>query len=228
MFESVCAEMEENMGNIFNMDNAFFTVMGKLVDIFVISVIWLLLCIPVVTIGPATTALYYVMVKVIRRERGYLLREYFKCFKMNFKQGAIVSIILAITYLALYLDREIVLSFEGNAGVVLFTIFNAMLVIVFCVTLYIFPVLSRFKVSIKQLFKSSMFMAMRHLPSTVLMALIFVATVVALNFMIAAIVIAPALCCLACSMFMERIFKKYMPEKSGDGEDSIVDEWYWE
>ncbi len=216
------------MGNLFNMDNAFFTIMGKLVDIFVISILWILLCIPIVTAGPATTALYYVMVKVIRRERGYLIREFFKCFKMNFKQGAIVGIILTTIYVALYMDRKIVLTFEGNVGFVFFAIINAMSLIVFCVTIYIFPVLSRFKVSIKQLFKSSLFMAMKHLPSTVLMALIIIATLVGVYYMIPVVFVAPALCCLACSMLMERIFKKYMPEKSEDGEDTILDEWYLE
>lgn len=216
------------MGNLFNMDNTFFTVIGKLADLFVISILWILLCLPIVTAGPATTALYYVIVKVIRRERGYLLREFFKCFKMNFKQGAIAGIILTITYLALYIDRRIVLTFEGNVGFVLFAIFNAMLLIVFCVTIYVFPILSRFQVSLKQLFKSSLFMAMRHLPSTVLMALIVVVTLVGVNFMIPLLFIAPALCCLACSMILERVFKKYIPEKSEGEEDSKLDEWYLE
>lgn len=216
------------MGNLFNMDNAFFTVMGKLLDIFVISIIWILLCIPIVTAGPATTALYYVTVKVIRRERGYLLREYFKCFKMNFKQGAIVGIILTITFLILRIDRQIVTTFEGNAGVILFAIFNAMFIIIACITLYIFPILSRFKLSIKQLFKNSAFMAIRHLPSTVLMAIIFVATLLCVYFMIPTIIVAPAICCLACSMILERIFKKYMPEKAEDEDDSKMDEWYLE
>ena len=75
------------MGNLFNMDNAFFSFISKVCDIMILSTVWILLCIPIITIGPASTALYYAVVKVVRRERGYLLREFFRSFKMNFKRG---------------------------------------------------------------------------------------------------------------------------------------------
>jgi uncharacterized membrane protein YesL len=87
------------MNNFFNMDNKFFTVLSKACDILFLSVVWALLCIPVITIGPATTAMYYVIVKVIRRERGYLFREFFKAFKSNFKYGAISGVILTVIFL---------------------------------------------------------------------------------------------------------------------------------
>ena len=42
----------------------------KLVDLLWLSIIFFVTCIPVFTIGPALTALYYTVVKFIRRERG--------------------------------------------------------------------------------------------------------------------------------------------------------------
>ena len=68
------------MSGFFNLDNPFFSIMGKIFDMMVISVVYILICIPIITIGPATTALYYVVVKLIRRERGYVFSEFFKSF----------------------------------------------------------------------------------------------------------------------------------------------------
>jgi uncharacterized membrane protein YesL len=216
------------MGNFFNMDNGFFTALSKFVDIIVISLIWLVCCLPIVTIGPATTSLYYAVVKVIRRERGYLVREFFHSFKTNFKSGVISGVIVTLLFIVLYFDRNFASSVKGTQGFVMLSIFNAMLFLLACVTLYIFPVLSRFSMGMKQLFKASLFMAMRHLPTTILMAIVTAAFMLGTYIMPIAILIAPALCTLVNSFLLERVLKKYMPEKTEDGETSGKDEWYLE
>ena len=47
---------------IFNPNNLFFQGCSKIFDLVVLSALWLALCLPVVTIGPATAALYYTVV----------------------------------------------------------------------------------------------------------------------------------------------------------------------
>ena len=216
------------MGGLFNMDNVFFTTIGKVVDIIVLSIIWILLCIPIITIGPATTALYYTIVKVIRRERGYLMREFFTSFKANFKNGAIVGIILSILFLIMYFDRTFALSLGGTKGFLMLSVFNAMIFLLLCITTYIFPILSRFKMSKKQLMKTALFMSMKHLPTTILLVIIVVACAIATYIIPMLFFVTPAVCCLLCSLLLERVFKKYMPEKSEDAEITGTDEWYLE
>ena len=216
------------MGNFFNMDNGFFTALGKFVDMIIISLIWLILCIPVVTIGPATTSLYYAVVKVIRRERGYLVREFFHSFKTNFKTGLIAGIILTVLFAVLVFDRKFATTMTGNQGFILLSVFNAMIFLLICITLYLFPLLSRFTMGIKQLFKTAVFMAMKHLPTTILLIIIFAAISLGTYIMPIAILISPALCILLESFLLERVFKKYMPEKSEEAESSGRDEWYLE
>ena len=216
------------MGGLFNMDNVFFTTIGKVVDIIVLSIIWILLCIPIITIGPATTALYYAIVKVIRRERGYLMREFFTSFKSNFKNGAIIGIILSILFLIMYFDRTFALSLGGTKGFLMLSIFNAMIFLLLCITTYIFPILSRFKMGKKQLMKTALFMSMKHLPTTILLVIIVVACAIGTYIIPMLFFVTPAVCCLLCSLPLERVFKKYMPEKSEDAEITGTDEWYLE
>ena len=72
---------------IFNIDNKFFRALNKLVDMVILSFCWIISCIPVFTIGAASTALYDTSRRVIHRDEGYVWRGYWHAFKVNFKQG---------------------------------------------------------------------------------------------------------------------------------------------
>ncbi|HWT76837.1 MAG TPA: DUF624 domain-containing protein [Mobilitalea sp.] len=220
------------MGNLFNVDNPFFAFLSKLCDMFFLSVIWILLCIPVITIGPANTAMYYAAVKVIRRERGYLTREFFKSFKMNFKRGAIMGVILTIIYIVLGYDLIWswgMLNAHSKYGSIMFGVFIAITFLVLCYSIYAYPILSRFDMTLKQLFKAASFMSMRHLPFTLGMAILTVAAGAVLILIPISIFIVPALVTVLNSLLMERVLKKYMPEKSEENPDETrKDEWYLE
>lgn len=218
------------MSSFFNLDNGVFSFLGKLCDIIFLSVIWVVFCIPVITIGPANTALYYATVKVIRRERGYLFREFFKAFRLNFKRGAIIGIGLTIISAVLALDIFFMRASTANASLnsILFGIYLTLVIFMFCVSLYIFPVLSRFNMTVKQLVKASSFMAIRHLLSTIMMLIIQVAAAVLIYIMPLFIFFIPVTAVLLNSLVMERILKKYTPVSDNEEDNAGKDQWYLE
>ena len=79
--------------DIFNPENLVFRMLSKGVDFVGLSLLWLLLCIPIVTIGPATAALYYTVVKVFRQKKEDAFRTYLKAFQENLKQGILVTLV---------------------------------------------------------------------------------------------------------------------------------------
>ena len=122
------------MNNWLNPDNKFFSFMGKAFDILVLNAIWLLLCVPlpiltitwivktesllfliltfltILPIVPATTALYYAVVKSVRKERSYAIKEFFRSFVRNFKQGVVLSLIALALIGVLYIDFQYTLG----------------------------------------------------------------------------------------------------------------------
>lgn len=58
------------MGEFFNPEKGIWAWLSTLVDVVGLSVLWIALCLPVVTIGPATAALYYAMVRYVRRRES--------------------------------------------------------------------------------------------------------------------------------------------------------------
>lgn len=215
------------MGNLFNMEGGLMTALSKLFDICFLSILWFFCSVPVITIGASTTALYYGVVKVIRHERGYIGREFFRAFKSNFVNGTIMWVIVALATMLLYGNMKLAAQIGGNQGVILISIYRAMSFILFCTTVYIFPNLSRFTMGKKQLIKTSFLMSMKHLPSTVCLVALVFATIFAVYIVPITILFLPALSCLLFSFLMERILKKYMPEQE-ENADNSSDQWYLE
>ena len=219
------------MSSFFNLENPVFQLLAKVCDMLFVSIVYITLCLPIVTIGPASTALYYAVVKVIRRERGYIFKEFFRSFKLNFKRGAIVGILLTIAYAVLGFDLLYAWGLtepDSSKGSLLMGAFIGIAFLVVSFSVYVFPILSRFDMTVRQLFKAAVYMSMRHLHFTILMIAVNVAAVVIVIYFFPFIFIAPATTVLVNSLMMEKIFKKYMPKSEGPGEETGKDEWYLE
>ena len=69
-------------------DSLFSRVGGKLVNLVMLNVIFILTCIPIITIGVSITALFSVTMKMVndRTDTG-LVKLYFKAWKANFVRG---------------------------------------------------------------------------------------------------------------------------------------------
>ena len=86
------------------MDNVVMRALSKICDMVFLNVLWVICSIPIVTIGPSTTALYTVMLKIVRNEEGYIFRGFFKAFKENFKQSTVIWLIIAVFSVLCWLD----------------------------------------------------------------------------------------------------------------------------
>ena len=60
--------------------------------IIALNFIYILCCIPIVTIGPATAAMTYVLRNYTQEKPVFLLSDFFEAFKKNWKQSAIVFV----------------------------------------------------------------------------------------------------------------------------------------
>lgn len=213
------------MDRLFNMDNKFFTVMGRVADLIMLNVVFLICCLPVVTIGASLTALHYVTLKMARNEESYIIKSFFKSFKQNFKQATIINLIMLVVGAVLYLDLNIVNSSSGAMSQVLYIIFIAFGILYLMVFLYIYPVLAKFYNSIKNTFRNAFLMSIRHLPYTILMAVITLAPVAVFliksfrvqSFALMLLVFMGfALEAFINGHFLVKIFDNYIPEEKND------------
>lgn len=71
------------------------------VTFIVLNVLFLVTCIPVVTIGLATSALFEVNLRYSDEERGHLIRDYFIALRRNAVRATAVSLCLLLPLVAL-------------------------------------------------------------------------------------------------------------------------------
>lgn len=223
------------MGKFFNSDNGVMRALSKLFDMGVLTLIYLVFCIPVVTIGAATTSLYYVSAKVLRHNRSYIWTEFWRSFKTNFVQSTIVWLIVAVLSVLLVFNMQIVgvTDAASSKGGYLAGVYFAMLFIILCISCYVFPFISRFSTKLTQIFRLSLYCAFRHFLHTLMMIAILIAMVALIYVaMVTNIIIififVPALASFVYTFPMEHIMKKYMPKEepkfTEDGEEIIP--WY--
>ena len=66
------------MGGLFNPEGKFMRYGAKLWDMMWLNVLTLLCCLPIVTAGPALSAMHYVLYKIYRDEETGITKLFFK------------------------------------------------------------------------------------------------------------------------------------------------------
>lgn len=229
------------MSRFFNPDNGFFTFMTKVWDLIWVSILWTVCCLGIVTIGPASTALYYTVVKVIRRGRGYVTRSFFHSFKQNAKQGILLTVIILVFSFILWVDFRYAIYLEeqgNNLGNILVVVFGALAMLALFFVVWLFPILSRFTVGIKGLLTDAILISVKHFPTTLVMAAVYAGLfylgytyllyIIAYGLFFFLPLILPGVVAILKSFLVERILKKYTPEPEGDPEETGEDQWYLE
>ena len=208
--------------------------LSKLFDIGWLSLIYVVFCVPLVTIGAATTSLYYVSAKVLRKDRGYVWSEFWHSFKLNFKPATLIWLIFAAIYGLLYFNLT-TFNTSNAAGGYLVGAYIALAFIVTCVASYAFCLLSRFNMNVRGILRYAVYMSFRHFLHTLcFLAILFVAGFgIYAGFRVQLpifLLFVPGLGSFLYTFPMEHLLKKYMPKPekryTENGEEIV--EWYEE
>lgn len=84
------------MGRLFNLDSPIMRFMSNVADLAALNLIWLVCCAPIVTIGPACTAMCYVARRIAGGDAPPVLKTFFRAFRENFRQSLAIFLILLI------------------------------------------------------------------------------------------------------------------------------------
>jgi uncharacterized membrane protein YesL len=155
-----------------NIDSPFMQTLNRIADMMWLNILTLICCIPIITIGPALTALHYMALKMVRNEECYITKGYFKAFKDNFKQSLILWLILLAVVGVILGDFYIMRTAQFHT-VIRMVITAASALIVFTVV-FLFPVQARFENTILRTIKNAFIMSVIQFPKTILMIVLYV------------------------------------------------------
>ena len=184
-----------------------------------VSLLWLGCSIPIFTMGATTTALYYVFGKKVRGEDPYVFKHFFKSFRQNFKQATVLTFMLGLLWLSVYLYYKIITGGDAKLWMQIMALFYMVQVTV--ITLYVFPVLSRFEMTIKNLLIASFLYGNRHLLTTLICGVLFVIAIFFTISLSPLSIFAFGVYALASSYFLQKIFTRHIEKgiKAEEEED---------
>ncbi len=215
------------MGGFFSSNNILFRVSERIMDVCVLSLMWLFCSLPVITIVPASSALYYSCVKCLRRgEKGPYV-NFLRAFRDNLKTGIAASVV--------FLALAAVLV-GGNLALAQFAPAQAQIAYL---VLMLLPVgaltcasalLSRFSCTLGSLLRDAARVTIGHLPrATAAAAINALTALLCVRYALFLVwIFLPAVDALLVSRLLEPVLKKYTPGFEEYEEVPVEDRpWYF-
>lgn len=216
------------MASFFSPKSMGTKILTGLTNLIIVNLVFIITCIPFITIGASITALYRITISIVAGDNPAVLREYFKSFKDNF----IKSTLFFLLYLVLgaffgfeiYMVRTMMAeNYQWVQYPAYFFIFA-----VFASACYAFPLIAWFEESFKQVLKNSLLIALTNLPFTIMQAVIAGVFILLVDYNYAiplsfACFLGIASIAWFYSLFLKRIFAKFGADINfNEEEDSFV------
>lgn len=151
------------LSNIIPIIYLFLSIMNP--EIFGIVVFFITL----IPTGPSIGALYSVVGRCLRDKDMFFASYYFKYYKSNFKSCIkFWTCILLLTFFLIF-DYQF-FSVDKSSG--MYMIFVLLGIVLGLISLYAFPINSRFEISVKDLFLTAIYYLIKNMPYTFLKVVI--------------------------------------------------------
>lgn len=205
--------------------NPVLDFINTLCNFIVLNLVFLITCLPVITIGAALSSLYYVTLKEARGEYGYLVRTYIKEFKNNFKSGTKAFLILFLIGAALLFN----LGFWAGMGTIPTAVINGLVIVALIAWVltftYTFALIARFENTTRQTLKNAFCLMMSNPKYTFSFAAIYVALICFCLFLqpmkLLMVLFVFAFTAYCQSFFFKKIFEPYEKETEASSENSL-------
>ncbi len=197
----------------FSYESKFSQLLLKICYSCYLNLLWFVCSLPVVTIGAATTALYYTSLKVIRGEESSLTQQFFHSFRENFKQATVLWLIMAGIGLFLAGDGYILYHLRLSSSGALAVLWTVILAIVIAAAivwvielLFLFPLIASVSNDNRSMLKNAFLIGTHYLFATILVfAVHFAVFFVVVAWFTPLIILGEGLCAMISAWLLNNI-----------------------
>lgn len=198
------------MSKILSIDSPLWMILNKMTDTIVLSLLFIVTSIPIVTMGSSFCALYYMMFRIADNTEGHVVRGYFKAFKENFKKSTPVWLLCLFIGLVLAGDIYICIRMQTQMAGFILAAAIVMVVLYMMMVLYMFPLISKCKGETRQLVFMAFMMSIKEWWKTMFMLFItFIMIAVGVFVTAPFLIVAPGVIALSHVYIFRTIFAKY-------------------
>lgn len=214
-------DMDMNFMSEGSLMDRIFSFLGKMVAL---NVLWMVCCLPVVTAGASTTALFYCMLKLHKDGDICTFRDFFKSFQLNFRQSTAIWVGLLLLAAVFYMEKNAVAAMPGELSQVFGYVLAAVCIPLVLTALYVFPTVAAFENSIKKLVTNAFYFALKK-PGYAIAAAVITLLPMGMTLVDAGLfpvylflwlLFGFSLTAYADSWFFWKLFRPYFPEEGTD------------
>ena len=163
---------------LFDPESPMMIALGKLADVIICNILFVLFSLPVITAGASLAALYTCMQRLVEddaRDEGLIFQTFWWAFKENFRQGTLLWLIClgAMAFLGAY--YWITQSMGGGLGRMYQVTFFLLVLLFLFGFMYVFPLQARYRNSVRNTLRNAWLMSVAALPWTLLALALVVA-----------------------------------------------------
>ena len=199
------------MSRFFSRDNWLWSPFSWVADMFILSCLWVICSVPLLTIGASTAALYDCAARCVRGGDEKTFARFFRTFRRELVQS-IPSLLL---WCAVIAGGYAAISAYGNnvtvtgTSTAITTGLLLLLTIVVGIAAWVFPLLSRFTMSFTSLNLMAARLALIHLPRTMALGIMTVLSAFLCLQFIAPLFFLPAILAWGWTLLLEGVFRTY-------------------
>ena len=140
----------------FDTDNFLMRFCEKVLDIVTVNLLFVVSCLPIVTIGVAKISLYQTIFEVKRSRRIPVFKIYIRAFKQNLKLGFQLGLLELGIFLISVLDLSLFWSQTGVAFQLIKAISLGILIFLTLVMLASYPIAARYQLTWKEVLQKGL------------------------------------------------------------------------
>lgn len=158
------------MESIFHYESGLIKLLNRMANLLIVSVLWSVCCIPVITLVPASAAMYHTVAKIVQGTGQGVIKDYFRTLKREWKQGCGVTILLLIAGALVVVCVYFGLQVRNTVfGMVYFVLACVLAILWLGISLHIPMAQSRYQAGILTLLRIALYLAIHRPIRTVLM-----------------------------------------------------------
>lgn len=156
---------------LFDLNSPLMVALSKLADIIICNIMFVILSLPVITIGASLTALFHCMQWLImddERDEGLIFRDFWQAFRQNFRQATLLWLICLLMIGFLFAYYWVCRSLGGAYARIYMTTFYALVFVFLVGFIYIFPLQARYQNKVRYTLRNAWLLGIAALPWTLL------------------------------------------------------------
>ncbi|KAF1290782.1 YesL family protein [Candidatus Enterococcus leclercqii] len=146
----------------FNENGTIYKVTTVTTQFIGLNLLYLITCLPVITIGAATTALFDVTMHYADGEKGYLIKDYLISLKRNWRQSTRIFLLILLPILLLGFSGFFWFAFKNILGTVAGMIAMALIAVLLSTFMIASALVARYENSTKQTLQNALLLTIAH------------------------------------------------------------------